>query len=780
MERKFLLLKTSENNENHNGLFFSEMCQQFSDILAKCSENNSTSSSILSPKDRTASYCSAPSKNWTPATDTSLVYSDGDVYTHSDDSLSNLATCLHTCLDRLPSPGTHVLTVLWLCDTPPVHPSAPMLGALERAVTWHGASVVMITRSEVTSVPAWLSWVRTEMLPQPYLCDCHGLQEFISSTLVWQGSLAFYDTEMDYLTLPGFELHTSHDHLEEILQKISPATDVTSKRNVPRYFSSSLEVVSEVPVTSVLSQPQYLTSERLELSTALLEGDGDGLASQFMSSGFDNDTGYIVKLKYSYDKPKHDPTLLKTDSWKQKIINCNFSREPPCSNIGVDVASINILIYDNNTEDGDCSRVTNKKSAIVLKNANEIQNIFTLKQSLSKQEATEEDIEKTVVGLQKFSFDEEKLSQLKKYIRNVQAKVIELLQENQSQLLKLFKIDDILIAIQEEILKQYDNVIEADGHVTTADVAKVCNENLDKNENVSMDEWQELRFLKYLSLHSEREEQEKVATSKLMKPSDEEFVVLEAKELIKYFDKNGLPAKDLEPTAVKTRNCPLRPQKSEADYTFLMSEHFDNIPQTDYSFKGLRYREEKDFSAMEFTQYHDVYYNTGTVSEKYDLDSKNYRDCMIGPHRETKSTFSSGDAKSTRLKVPPKKPVVKTEPKTIKQERRTSPRKKVGPLQNFTNKKPISTVQVKRESLEKSDSGLNSSKNSDKGAARKKSVGDPAPPGELTEINRKKLRVAVYNALQLAGIEEKNPLFRKCFPKLFNICKMYVIEGADE
>ena len=43
----------------------------------------------------------------------------------------------------------------------------------------------------------------------------------------------------------------------------------------------------------------------------------------------------------------------------------------------------------------------------------------------------------------------------------------------------------------------------------------------------------------------------------------------------------------------------------------------------------------------------------------------------------------------------------------------------------------------------------------------------------MSSFYRKKLRNAVYDALSKRGIDEKNELFRACFKKLFEICKMY-------
>lgn len=44
------------------------------------------------------------------------------------------------------------------------------------------------------------------------------------------------------------------------------------------------------------------------------------------------------------------------------------------------------------------------------------------------------------------------------------------------------------------------------------------------------------------------------------------------------------------------------------------------------------------------------------------------------------------------------------------------------------------------------------------------------------DIYRQKLRNAVYEALSEKGIDERHKLFRSCFRKLFQICKMYAKE----
>jgi len=541
-----------------------------------------------------------------------------------------------------------------------------------------------------------------------------------------------------------------------------------------RYFSPEMEVVTSVPVASVLAQPQYLTGERVELKVPVL--DHDELSEKFMTELDDSGLGYILKLKYSTDKGEYDMNLLKTEHWKQSIINCNFSLDCPCPVLGVDVSSVNILVFDDSREDTDSARATLKKFGVILKNTCDITKLYSLQQSFSKNTCNIEDIERLVTGLSQFKFDDN-LMKLKNYVRRVQAKVLSMLKETNSDLLVNERVEDILISVQEEILSRYDLIVEK-RTIDKSDTDKVVSTLQKVGERSSdSEEWQELRFLNYLATISDKEEEERAAQSKLLKPSEEEFVVLEAKELVKYFDVNGLPTKELEEVEIKKKTCPLRHQKSPKAYITMRDKHFTEIPNTDFSFKGFRFNEDNDFSTIEFTQFHDVYYNTGNVAENFDTECKNYRDCMVGPHRETLSTFSSGDSANTRVKLVTRRPSEKIDRKEngVRQERRVSPRKKQV-LKSVTDK----NMQLRKKTVEKSR--LDTSKNSDKGDARRKSGGggEAPAPGELSEMHKKKLRIAVYDALHRNKVEEKNPLFKKCFPKLFQICKMYVLEGFDD
>ena len=141
--------------------------------------------------------------------------------------------------------------------------------------------------------------------------------------------------------------------------------------------------------------------------------------------------------------------------------------------------------------------------------------------------------------------------------------------------------------------------------------------------------------------------------------------------------------------------------------------------------------------------------------------------------RETGSSVCAV-AQPQRLRVDKKTTAAPT-------SRRSSPRKapasaSLSPLKQVEIKPSVKDLQK----LGKPKAGQNPARRSlvasSSSGGTKDSQKKP-PSDDLTDINRKKLRTAVYECLLRKDIQEKTPLFRPCFAKLFNICKMYVIEN---
>ena len=751
MEQRVVILRTEETADTSSSL--AELTRRLMRETgpARC-DGEGGGGEVL--RVRSSSWCVPPSTAWTSSPD----LTSSQPFTLSPAGLSSLADCLHSMLDSLPAPGSSLLSLLWLCDSPPPALEPALYGALSRAVRWHSAQLSIISLAETgrDSQP-WQAALRADSLPASYLCHCHGLQEFLPPSLVWRGSLAFYDeTALSFLSLPGYELHLSASPT-----KLKGGGGSNSKiRQITRYFSGQLEVVSAVSVSDILAKPHYLSGEKLTLKTPILESDE--FSDHFMSQAFSTGTGFIVKLKFSYDRPKCDVNALKTASWKQSVINCEFSQGPPCPVMGNDVDSVNLLVYHEPGLEGDCSRNTAEKSVIVLKS--DLNQMYSLRHSL-RQPLQSAGCNEAVLGITAAHLEDWKVLQLRRYVRKVQAHVLEVLQERESDILKNSDISDILISIQTKILADV-GLTSTYSDVSSEELEELLGKDgASNNLKEDSEDCQEKRFLRYLSSCKERQDQEEQAQSKLLKPNEEDYVILEAKELLKYFDKNGLPSKLANTLEVKNKNCSVKPQKTTEEYNSMISENFDLVSSEEFCFKGFKLRENMDFSKVEFTQYHDVYYNTGVSSEVEDIERKNYRDCMVGPHRETKSTFFSDDSGPTsRIKVLSRRPPVQTTQEK-KPQRRSSPSKKPA----GTRQPPVRPSEGRRST----DGGKKEASRPN----RRKSTGEN---GELTDVNTKKLREAVYDVLMLNSIEQANPLFKKCFPKLFKICKMYALEGPDE
>ena len=812
MERKLLIFKTHYHTEVGDEVI-TELCSQLSAIAKQCCKS---SVEPFNPLTTTGlSYCVLPQTCWTKVQedtdDLSQVIKTAPSSSSSEEDVASLSSSIHTLLDLVGPPGTFLLTILWLCDTPPSSFPPVLYGCLQRAVSWHSANISVITTTTTcTDTPPWLLQLRAEVFPVSYLCTCHGLQEFISPQLVWRGNLAFYqEPDLTPLTLPGFELHLDTDILTQTMSTLELQEGVVSSTTSNRLFSSDLEVVSSVPLSSVLSRPHILTSQKLLLKTSILEEDD--FSNQFMTTAFQEpDMAMVLKLKFSVNKPKADLSLMKTENWKNSVINCNFSPTPPCPSMGDDVSAINILIFDDPETEGDCSRSTHQKAAVLLKNIQELGQMNSLRQVLSKQEVKMDTVKELVQG-KIFHVDDSKHSQLKQFVRSVQAQVLGMLHDTKSDFLQNNDVEDILIAVQEKIMtnigiSMYTTVSDKSFEDLEESTA-LRREQLCRNI-ANPEDWQEKRFLRFLKLHSENED--KILQSKsILKPNEEDYVLLEAKELLKFFDKEGLPTKSLEPAEAKNKNCPLRPQKSDSEYQTLMRDNFYETESNAHSYKGFKFKGE-DFSKVEFTQFHDVYYNTGISAEAYDLECKNLRDCMVGPSRETESTFTVWQD-TTRIKLGGRKTETQSKDPIVKKQQqplRTSPRKKVhqaAPVKKLVGSK-LSPRSKKPESKQhpaimKAGKDIHAGGNlknvkavgstvttkkaittaatvkADNTEKRKSGGGDT---GDLSEVNRKKLRGAVYEALLRKDVREKDELFRPCFSKLFNICKMYVMEAQTE
>ena len=201
-----------------------------------------------------------------------------------------------------------------------------------------------------------------------------------------------------------------------------------------------------------------------------------------------------------------------------------------------------------------------------------------------------------------------------------------------------------------------------------------------------------------------------------MTPGSGDFVVLEAKELLKLFTADGEPRRaDLEV---------LRPRRTPRVDAAALTEAWP---------------------AVLCQEYPGLHFNRSEQSEERDREAVRLQRLYVGGARETASTCSSSVANNARPEVVATKTAASAPP-TRKQKtpRRSRPTKET-------------------------TSSLNRDDSSGKKRARPGVASGKAPP----DVFRAKLRNAVYDALRRKGIGEDSRLFRGCFKKLFEICAMY-------
>ena len=108
MEKRLLVLRSHESSSS----------SESADLLARLGDLEASHSS----------YCLPPASAWTPGPLTPEP-GLGPAYTHTEESLGRLAGAVHQALDLLPAPGTCLLSLLWLCDTP-LHTPDPQVTTL--------------------------------------------------------------------------------------------------------------------------------------------------------------------------------------------------------------------------------------------------------------------------------------------------------------------------------------------------------------------------------------------------------------------------------------------------------------------------------------------------------------------------------------------------------------------------------------------------------------------------------------------------------------------------
>ena len=503
---------------------------------------------------------------------------------------------IHLTLDNIQDED-YLLDILWICDSVPTLKKFPpcLLGALKRSVDWHRARINLVC--EKAEKHPFIQELRVKHYPK---AD----QLSFDANLVWRGTLAFFDEEVsNYQHMGAFDLSWK-----------------TGDLDIPdnAHFSQRLKVLSKCTMTTV--PPYFLTESKLKLKTSILSSEDD-ITEDFMkdSDMFGPHNCVIAKLE-RFEPPAisnglkmKKTNVLDTESWKKAVLEGQIVLEVDQDLQGKSLKSLYMLIYDNETESDNHL----EKTCIVLDPNASANGYAKSYDVISNLTIAKDDSQNTFK--EALVYDNIDLGLLKNFVDKILPMVMEEMKrrfpeaEHDEENLKQNAIKVIHKYVQDKLEMKQVQVPE--------DCQDCQNLSYDGYEAFPKLDTNERRFLAFIEQTKKKSEEKRKASLAVMAPSGD-FVVLEAKELIKHFTKDGLP-KNLDQCQV------LKPINSRTVSKL-----------TQEQLKSQKWPEQF------LTEFHDVYYNRSESSEKADQVNAKVQQMYVGS-RETASTCHGLNSEQT-------------------------------------------------------------------------------------------------------------------------------------
>ncbi|XP_018541379.1 mdm2-binding protein isoform X2 [Lates calcarifer] len=170
--------------------------------------------------------------------------------------LEEAADGLNLLSDKLPPPGKALLDVLVLGSaeqSPPIKDLLPLLGALKHMSCWHAAKINVITQHTT-------GWQKAASYLSAGLVEPADLDSCINHKELWRGSLVIRERKyVSELRFNGFSLRSPVHHMSgsSLLQAPHTTTDHKLQSEVFHYYAPVLDLVHLVSLSDL---PSFLVS----------------------------------------------------------------------------------------------------------------------------------------------------------------------------------------------------------------------------------------------------------------------------------------------------------------------------------------------------------------------------------------------------------------------------------------------------------------------------------------------------------------------------------------
>lgn len=465
--------------------------------------------------------------------------------------MEEAAEGLHVLSDKLPPPGKALLDVLVLGSaeqSPPVKDLLPLLGAVKHMSSWHAAKISVITEH----TPGWQKMASSISAALVKLAD---LDSCIDSKEMWRGSLLIREKKcVSELRFDGFSLHQISE--SGLLEAPHMTTDHKLQSEVFHYYAPVLDLVQLVNLSDL---PSFLVSSaQFELCLSGKSVKAKLLLNQLRS--LCGKVGALFSLSCVIT-PIAQPAAsqLSSQRWRESLSRRPKSLPVPDVEVKGESAAYFLLVQGSDNAEREACRVRMLHSDSQINGAAAMATVSALlrEKPLSSSGAAAGNILHSLPCLQGDYMlrRERRVSQVQKLALQ------EYLKKKGAASIPVNDLKVILNLASENYLKK------ADSTLPTA-AACLTDNQPSKSSGFQIisqlpSDWPERSVLHNVENLQKRRQKRRFgllgpgSSDSLLGPKDGQrgsSTLLDAKELLKHFTSDGLPAGELQPLAINRGN----------------------------------------------------------------------------------------------------------------------------------------------------------------------------------------------------------------------------------
>lgn len=465
--------------------------------------------------------------------------------------MEEAAEGLHVLSDKLPPPGKALLDVVVLGSaeqSPPVKDLLPLLGAVKHMSSWHAAKISVITQH----TPGWQKMASSISAALVKLAD---LDSCIDSKEMWRGSLLIREKKcVSELRFDGFSLHQISE--SGLLEAPHMTTDHKLQSEVFHYYAPVLDLVQLVNLSDL---PSFLmSSAQFELCLSGKSVKAKLLLNQLRS--LCGKVGALFTLSCVIT-PIAQPAAsqLSSQRWRESLSRRPKSLPVPDVEVKGESAAYFLLVQGSDNAEREACRVRMLHSDSQINGAAAMATVSALlrEKPLSSSGAAAGNVLHSLPCLQGDYLlrRERRVSQVQKLALQ------EYLKKKGAASIPVNDLKVILNLARENYLKKADSTLPAAAACLTDNQASKSSGFQIISQLPS--DWPERSVLHNVENLQKRRQKRRFgllgpgSSDSLLGPKDGQrgsSTLLDAKELLKHFTSDGLPAGELQPLAINRGN----------------------------------------------------------------------------------------------------------------------------------------------------------------------------------------------------------------------------------